>query len=119
MTSVCLVQGEPTAEDTLRKLKANRMSYPCLCMHLQMASKGTAAEVGARMFMKRWRARWGARHGRLRLRDDILVAEMQEKARHFGLPGFSFLVVSWAENGLDLGTGFRSPNQDRFPVPIQ
>ena len=66
----------PSTEDILRKLEANRLQIP---ESLRPVSKGIATEAKARMWAKRWRERWGGCYGKLRLRDDTPVAEMQEK----------------------------------------
>jgi len=44
------------------------------------AAIGVAAQSSARMWAFRWRKRWGGRHGKIRVRDDIPVEEMRAKA---------------------------------------
>ena len=41
---------------------------------------GVIEQARARMWCWRWRSRWGARHGRVRIREDISVPEMVRKA---------------------------------------
>jgi hypothetical protein len=41
---------------------------------------GTAAQSSSRMWAFRWRKRWGGRHGKIRVRDEISVDEMRAKA---------------------------------------
>ena len=68
----------PSTEDILRKVEENRVHIPEWC---RPGSKGTAAETKARMWAKRFRARWGGRYGRLRIADDMVLAEMQQKVQ--------------------------------------
>ena len=121
----------PSTEDILRKLEANRLQIP---ESLRPVSKGTATQAKARMWAKRWRERWGGCYGKLRLRDDTPVAEMQEKdclfgvgsgaesGTHFGAgfrPG-RFVFGSWsdAESGTNFGAGFRHQKRVQFPAPL-
>ena len=66
----------PSTEDILLKVEENRLQIPGRC---RPGSKGTAAEVKARIWAKRFRARWGGRYGKLRIADDMGLAEMQQK----------------------------------------
>ena len=61
------------------------------------------------MWAKRWRERWGARYGKLRLRDDIPVAEMEQKVLFFRVGGCRFLV--------GVGCGKRTCFWCRIPAP--
>ena len=67
----------PSTEQVLQKLEENRLQIP---LPLRPAPRGATAEVKARMSAKRWRGRWGARHGRLGLAEDISLAEKRDKA---------------------------------------
>ena len=67
----------PSTEDILRKLEENRLQLP---LPLRPPSKGTAADVKARMWARRWRGRWGARYGKLRIREEVALADMRHKA---------------------------------------
>jgi hypothetical protein len=68
----------PSTEDILRKVEENRLQLP---LPSRPESKGTAAEAKARMWAKRWREKWGGRYGKLRVQDDMTLAEMQQKDR--------------------------------------
>ena len=96
----------PSTEDISRKLEANMLQIP---VALRPVSKGTAAEVKARMWAKRWRERWGARYGKLRLREDIPVEEMQQKVSLFRGGWVSFWVAA--------GCGKRTCFWCRIPAP--
>ena len=69
----------PSTEDILRQLEANRLQLPVQC---RPESKGTAAEAKAKMWAKRFRERWGGRHGKLRIEDTMCLADMEQKV-HF------------------------------------
>ena len=70
----------PSTEDVLQKMEQNRLKIPT---PLRPVGKGVAAEVKARMWARRWRDRWGARHGKLRVLDEVPLAEMRSKAQSF------------------------------------
>ena len=81
---------------------------------LRPITRGVAAEVKARMWARRWRPPWGARHGKLRILDEVPLAEMQ--ARHCFFfncwSRFSFVLVpKW---GTVLGSRFRPRKRDRL-----
>ena len=73
----------------------------------------------------RRRRRWGRRHGRIRVREDVPMEERRAKvARPKGAFFFSFRVpnqarnpgqISGPESGPNFGTGIRAPNQARIP----
>jgi hypothetical protein len=105
----------PSTEDILRQLEANRLQIP---ESLRPVSKGTAAQAKARMWAKRWRERWGGCYGKLRLRDDTPVAEMQEKDCLFAGGWVSFLgrgrmrnpaPILVPDSGTKNGSSFRPP----------
>ena len=70
----------PSTDHILQQLEANRLQIP---EPLRPPSRGTVAEAKAKMWARRWRLRSGARHGKLRVSDDVPLAEMQQKATRF------------------------------------
>ena len=70
----------PSTEHILQQLEANRLQIP---EPLRPPSRGTIAEAKAKMWARRWRVKSGARHGKLRVSEDVPLAEMQQKASRF------------------------------------
>ena len=75
----------PSTEAVFQKSEENGLRAPA---PLRPVSKGVAAEVKARMWAKRWRHQGGARHGKLRISDEVPLLEMWSKARLFRFIGF-------------------------------
>lgn len=67
----------PSAGALLQRLAERRESLP---EAVRPPDRGSVAEPRARMWLTRWRRRWGAKHGTIRMRDDVGVEEMREKA---------------------------------------
>jgi hypothetical protein len=86
----------PSTEDILRKVEENRLQLPLPC---RPESKGTAAEAKARMWAKRWREKWGGRYGKLRVLDDMTLAEVQQKEPLFVAPVHTFLARAGSKQG--------------------
>ena len=67
----------PHTDAVLHQCEHIRLSFPTAAM--PPARRG-CTESSARMWVSRWRRRWGGRHGTLRVRDDLPVDEMRRKA---------------------------------------
>lgn len=68
----------PSTATVLERLKGSLANFP---EHLQPSHPGVVAEPRARTWASRWRRRWGGRYGRLPVRDEVPLEEMQSKAR--------------------------------------
>ena len=71
-----LVPPPPTGS-VVERLEQQRRALP---EGVRPNARGSAAEPRGRMFAKRFRALWGARHQRIRPREDMEPAEMRQKA---------------------------------------
>lgn len=77
----------PSTGCLLRRLEERRGSIPAV---VRPVAVGFAEEAKARMWAMRWRRRWGGRHGRLRVRDDVGPQEMRDKVP---FPQDSFAIL--------------------------
>ena len=68
----------PSTEMVLARWAERREELPLICRPPDL---GVAAEARSRAWAMRWRRRWGGRHGRIRVRDDLSTEEMQAKVR--------------------------------------
>ena len=68
----------PTTNMVLARLEERRLQLP---EAIRPAHRGTAADGHARAWARRWRLQWGARHGKVRAREDLPLEEMQAKAQ--------------------------------------
>ena len=71
----------PSTRSVLLRLEEQRESLP---EGARPASIGTSEQAKARMWCRRFRVRWGGRHARIRLREDVSLTELREKE---GTPG--------------------------------
>ena len=69
----------PSTEFLLDRWRQRRLMYPEASRPLD---PGLVVESKARKWAQRWRIRWGARHGRIRVLDELPVQEAREKASH-------------------------------------
>lgn len=67
----------PSTEAVLQRLEEERRRLPEAARPL---SRGTSADAGARMWACRFRRRWGGRYGAIRIRDEIPLQELRDKA---------------------------------------
>ena len=67
----------PSTDALLQKAEENRDKTPAAA---RPSGKGTSAEARARMWARRLRLRWAGRLGRIRVREDLTVQQMREKA---------------------------------------
>ena len=67
----------PSTEALLQELERRRLQLPEAA---RFPSRGGSSENKARVWAFQWRRRWGARHCRVRVREDISVAKMRAKA---------------------------------------
>ena len=87
----------PSTDALLQKAEECRGKAPAAA---RPSSKGTSVEVRARMWARRLRLRWAGRLGRIRVREDLTVQQMREKAARnseLGLAelGFHFGCRTW------------------------
>ena len=66
----------PSTDSVLMRLEANRMQLP---EEVRPRAVGCVADGRARKWALGWRRRWGGRHGKIRVREDVPVAELREK----------------------------------------
>ena len=66
----------PSTRTSLQRLADSRSASG----HADPHARGTVAQSRARMFMTRFRRRWGGRYGAIRECDDAPIAELVEKA---------------------------------------
>ena len=69
----------PSAGSVLERLEANRAQIP---EDVRPPFAGTAADDRGRQWARRFRRRWGGRHGKMRVRDLVLLPELRSKV-HF------------------------------------
>jgi hypothetical protein len=67
----------PSTSSVLQQLDSSCSRLPA---EVRPRDVGSSDQTRARMWCLRWRSRWGARHGQIRVREDISVAEMMSKA---------------------------------------
>ena len=67
----------PSTSSVLQRLEERRASLP---EGFRPAAVGRSAQAKARMWCRRWRLRWGGRHARIRLREDVTLTELRDKA---------------------------------------
>ena len=67
----------PRADVLLQRLEERRQRLP---EAVRPPGKGSVFEPRARMWLTRWRRRWGGKHGAIRTRDELPVQEMRDKA---------------------------------------
>lgn len=70
----------PSTEAVLGELERRRLGLP---EAIRFPSRGGPVENRARVWALQWRRRWGARHGTIRVREELSVAEMRSKVRFF------------------------------------
>ena len=105
--------GAASTAEVLPNLQEHRLKIP---VPFRPVTKGTAAEVKARMCTRRWRARWAARHGKLRILDEVPFAEMQHKAPVF-YDMLDMVFGFWGpRSGTVLGARFRPQTWVRFCI---
>ena len=74
----------PSTESVLQRLEEQRVQLP---EAVRPRAIGTAAEPRARVWAGALRHRWGGKHARIRVRDDIPVAELRDKVCQKSLAG--------------------------------
>ena len=67
----------PSTQAVLEKAEEIRPGLPEAA---RPAAQGTSAEARSRMWLRRWRSRWGGKLARIRLREDLSKQDMAEKA---------------------------------------
>jgi hypothetical protein len=67
----------PSTEAVLHRLEAQRLELP---EAVRPDPRGTITDARARVWASAWRKRWGARHGRIRIREDVTLEDMRHKA---------------------------------------
>jgi hypothetical protein len=77
----------PSTADVLQKLESNRLQWP---EAVRPSPKGTVGEAKARVWAQRFRRRYGGKHGRVRIVDDIPLEEMRSKASFLLAAGCGF-----------------------------
>lgn len=68
----------PSTDAVLQQLEVSRSGLPA---DVRPVARGNSADGKNRMWAKRLRKRWGGRHAKLRVREDIPLQEMRDKAR--------------------------------------
>jgi hypothetical protein len=66
----------PSTESVLLRLEEKRLTIP---EQVRPRAVGSACAVSARVWAGAWRKRWGGRHGRIRIRDDVSLPDLQRK----------------------------------------
>ena len=66
----------PSTTALLQELERRRLQLPEV---VRFPSRGVSSESKARVWALQWRKRWGAHHGRIRVREEISAAEMRAK----------------------------------------
>ena len=67
----------PRADVLLQRLEERRQRLP---EAVQPPARGSVFEARGRMWLSRWRRRWGGKHRAIRTRDELPVEEMRNKA---------------------------------------
>ena len=67
----------PSIQAVLEKAEEIRARLPEAA---RPAPQGTSAEARSRMWLRRWRLRWGGKLARIRLREELSQQDMAEKA---------------------------------------
>ena len=67
----------PSTQAVLEKAEEIRAGLPEAA---RPAAQGTSAEARSRMWLRRWRLRWGGKLARIRLREELSQQDMAEKA---------------------------------------
>ncbi len=67
----------PSTESVLQRFEERRCQIP---LGVRPPCVGTGAETKARMWASAWRRRWGGKHGRIRVRENVPAAELHSKA---------------------------------------
>ena len=67
----------PPTASVLERFEQQRQAVP---EGVRPDARGSAAETRGRMYARRFRARWGAKHQRIRPREDLTPEEMRQKA---------------------------------------
>ena len=68
----------PTTDSVLQRKEAMRLQLP---EDVRPQAVGSSSDAKARVWCRRWRLRWGARHARVRIREDVSLEEKRTKAR--------------------------------------
>ncbi len=77
-TQVNVQQGvAPSTESVLQQYEAQRQQLP---EAVRPRAVGVPAQNSARVWAHAWRRRWGGKHGRIRVREQIPVEELRSKA---------------------------------------
>ena len=88
----------PSTEMVLARWAERREELPLMCRPPDL---GVAAEARSRAWAMRWRRRWGGRHGRIRVREDLSIEEMRAKVE--GQPEQRPCAVCWILQGVISG----------------
>ena len=67
----------PSTQAVLEKAEEMRVGFP---EEVRPAAQGTSVDAKSRMWLRRWRLRWGGRLARIRLREELSQQYMVEKA---------------------------------------
>jgi len=66
----------PSTESVLQRLEDKRQGVP---VRVRPSCIGSSSTVKGRMWASSWRRRWGGRHGRIRIQDDVSMPELRQK----------------------------------------
>jgi len=96
----------PSTESVLQRLEEQRVQLP---EAVRPRAIGTAAEPRARVWAGAFRNRWGGKHARIRVRDDIPMAELRDKVCQKSLAsGHTQIRLSQRKGGAESGAESRS-----------
>ena len=98
----------PSTDALLQQFEAQRLALP---ESMRPAARGTSAEASARVWISAWRKRWGARYGRVKIRENVSVDDMRQKASFQSRVSPPRCLFSGTH-----GSIFRSPIRDRISV---
>ena len=91
----------PSTQAILEKAEEMRTRLPETA---RPAAQGTSAEARSRMWIRRWRLRWGGQLARIRLREELSQQDMAEKAPGKFITwgkrlGTKSMPRNWSQNG--------------------
>ena len=66
----------PSTESVLQRYESQRVAVP---ETVRPRYRGTAQDVASRVWASAWRGRWGGKHARVRVREDIPLTELRSK----------------------------------------
>ena len=81
----------PSTESVLQQYEAQRQQLP---EAVRPPGVGVPAQTSARVWAAAWRRRWGGKHGRIRVREQIPVEELRSKA-----------LENWTTSSTKIGPG--------------